>query len=104
MIDEKLITATREIDGGLQTLEFSPPAVITCDLRLNIPRFTSIPAIIKAKKQPIEFLTPESLDVKIAPDYNTLTVEDSSKRKAGIMVENVDQLIEKLKNEAKVIN
>ena len=58
----------------------------------------------KAKKQPIEFLTPESLDVKIAPDYNTLTVEDSSKRKAGIMVENVDQLIEKLKNEAKVIN
>ena len=104
IVGEKSFTATREIDGGLQTLEFSPPAVVTCDLRLNTPRFTAIPAIMKAKKKNIEVLTPDSLGVKIISDYNTVSVESSSKRKAGVMVENVDQLLDKLRNEAKVIN
>ncbi|OMJ68822.1 hypothetical protein SteCoe_33616 [Stentor coeruleus] len=102
-IDNGKIRAVREIDGGLQTLEFIPPAVLTCDLRLNTPRFTAIPAIMKAKKKPIEVLTPESFGINITPDYNTANVEAPAKRKSGIMVENVDQLISKLKNEAKVL-
>lgn len=97
------ITATREIDGGLQIVEFPPPAVLTCDLRLNTPRFTAIPAIMKAKKKPLETLTADKLGVDLTPGYRTLSVESPAKRKAGVMVESVDQLIDKLRNEAKVI-
>ncbi|CAG9325898.1 unnamed protein product [Blepharisma stoltei] len=99
----QIIRATREIDGGLQTIEFPPPAVLTCDLRLNTPRFTAIPAIMKAKKKPLETLTPDKLGVDLTPGYQTLSVEPPDKRKAGIKVESVDQLLDKLRNEAKVI-
>ena len=102
-ISNGIITATREVDGGLQVLELEAPAVITCDLRVNTPRFTSIPAIMKAKKKPIEELKPSDLGVDITPKYNTLSVHAPAKRKGGIMVNTVDELINKLKNEAKVI-
>jgi electron transfer flavoprotein beta subunit len=102
-ISNGVCTATREVDGGLQVIEFEPPAVVTCDLRVNSPRFTAIPAIMKAKKKPIEELTPEALGVDIRAKYNTLSVNSPPKRKGGIMVSSVDELIEKLKNEAKII-
>jgi electron transfer flavoprotein beta subunit len=98
------ITAIREIDGGLQTIEFSAPAVLTCDLRLNTPRLIAIPDIMRAKKKPLEVLKPSALNVNTAPAYNTVNVEAPAKRKSGIMIENVEQLLYKLKNEAKVIN
>lgn len=103
IFQDNMIQVIREIDGGLQTLEFPPPAVVTCDLRLNIPRFTAILAIVGAKKKTIETLTPKDLGVDITAEYKTVTVEAPGKRKAGVMVENVDQLLDKLKNEAKVL-
>ena len=103
VVNDNYLTAVREIDGGLQTLEFPYPAVLTCDLRLNTPRSISIPAIMKAKKKPIEVLAPSALGVSITSAYNTITTEPPAKRKAGVFVENVDQLIDKLKNEAKIL-
>ena len=94
---------TREVDGGLETLEVSLPAVITTDLRLNEPRYVTLPNIMKAKKKPLETLKPEGLGVEVAPRLATLKVEEPAKRKSGIKVADAKALVEKLKNEAKVI-
>ena len=94
---------TREIDGGLETLEVSLPAVVTTDLRLNEPRYVTLPNIMKAKKKPMETLKPEDLGVDVAPRLKTLKVEEPPKRGAGIKVPDVATLVDKLKNEAKVI-
>ena len=97
------VSVAREIDGGLQTVELSMPAVITTDLRLNEPRYVTLPNIMKAKKKPMETVTPEDLGVDVAPRLKTLKVAEPAKRGAGIMVPDVATLVEKLKNEAKVI-
>lgn len=102
LVDGKM-AVTREIDGGLETLELSLPAVITTDLRLNEPRFASLPNIMKAKRKPLEELSPVDLGVDIAPRTTTIKVEEPAQRKAGIKVDSVAELVEKLKNEAKVI-
>jgi len=93
----------REIDGGLETLALKMPAVITADLRLNTPRYASLPNIMKAKKKPIDVVTPEDLGVDVTPHLTTLKVADPPKREAGVIVESVAELVDKLKNEAKVI-
>ena len=97
------VQVTREIDGGLQTVELSLPAVITTDLRLNEPRYVTLPNIMKAKKKPLETVTPEQLGVDVAPRLKTLKVMEPAKRGAGIKVPDVATLVEKLKNEAKVL-
>ncbi|TAN56197.1 MAG: electron transfer flavoprotein subunit beta/FixA family protein [Rhodospirillales bacterium] len=94
---------TREIDGGLETLKVKLPAVVTTDLRLNEPRYASLPNIMKAKKKPIETVTPADLGVDTAPRLVTLKVTEPAKRQAGVKVADVAQLVDKLKNEAKVI-
>lgn len=94
---------TREIDGGLETLSMKLPALITADLRLNEPRYATLPNIMKAKKKPLETLTPEALGVDVTPRLTTLKVQEPRKRKGGEMVVDVVQLVQKLKNEAKVI-
>ncbi|NVJ60268.1 MAG: electron transfer flavoprotein subunit beta/FixA family protein [Gammaproteobacteria bacterium] len=97
------VKVTREIDGGLETLELKLPAIVTTDLRLNEPRFASLPNIMKAKKKPLDETTPADLGVDIAPRVATLKVEPPPVREAGIKVETVAELVDKLKNEAKVI-
>jgi len=97
------VSVTREVDGGLETISLNMPAIVTTDLRLNEPRFASLPNIMKAKRKPLEEMTPEDLGVDIAPRTNTLKVEPPAAREAGIKVESVEELVEKLKNEAKVI-
>jgi electron transfer flavoprotein beta subunit len=97
------LEVTREVDGGLETLSIAMPAVITTDLRLNEPRYASLPNIMKAKKKPIETLTPEALGVDAAPRLTTLKVVEPPKRLAGVKVKDVAELVDKLKNEAKVI-
>lgn len=94
---------TREIDGGLQTLDVKLPAIITTDLRLNEPRFASLPNIMKAKRKPLDELAIADLGVDVAPRTETLKVENPPARKEGIKVETVAELVDKLKNEAKVI-
>jgi electron transfer flavoprotein beta subunit len=94
---------TREIDGGLQTIELKLPAIVTTDLRLNEPRYASLPNIMKAKKKPLDTVTPADLGVDVTPRVQTLKVEPPAERKAGIKVADVAQLVDKLKNEAKVI-
>jgi electron transfer flavoprotein beta subunit len=94
---------TREIDGGLETVELSLPAVITTDLRLNTPRYASLPNIMKAKKKPIEVLTPEELGVDVAPRLQTLKVEEPPPRAAGVKLDSVAELVDRLRNEAKVL-
>jgi electron transfer flavoprotein beta subunit len=96
-------TVTREVDGGLETIALNLPAVITTDLRLNEPRYVTLPNIMKAKKKTIDIVKPEDLGVDIAPRLKTLKVEDPPKRSAGVMVADVAALVDKLKNEAKVI-
>ena len=96
-------TITREIDGGLETLAMKLPAVITTDLRLNEPRFITLPNIMKAKKKQLDTVKPEDLGVDVAPRLKTLKVTEPAKRGAGIKVADVAALVEKLKNEAKVI-
>jgi electron transfer flavoprotein beta subunit len=96
-------TVTREVDGGLETIALSLPAVITTDLRLNEPRYVTLPNIMKAKKKIIDIVKPEELGIDIAPRLKTLKVEEPSKRSAGVMVADVAALVDKLKNEAKVI-
>ena len=96
-------TVTREVDGGLETIALSLPAVITTDLRLNEPRYVTLPNIMKAKKKTIDIVKPEDLGVDIAPRLKTIKVEEPPKRSAGVMVADVAALVEKLKNEAKVI-
>lgn len=97
------VEVTREIDGGLETLSSSLPAVITTDLRLNEPRYASLPNIMKAKRKPLEELTTDELGIEIKVTVTTLKVESPPEREEGVKVENVDALIEKLKNEAKII-
>jgi electron transfer flavoprotein beta subunit len=94
---------TREIDGGLETVELKLPAVVTTDLRLNEPRYASLPNIMKAKKKPIEQVTPEALQVDVAPRLKTLKVEEPPKRQGGKKVASAQELVDKLKNEARVI-
>jgi electron transfer flavoprotein beta subunit len=94
---------TREVDGGLETVALKLPAVVTTDLRLNTPRYASLPNIMKAKKKPLEVCKPADLGVDTAPRLKTLKVEEPPKRQAGIKVKTVQELIDKLKNEAKVI-
>ena len=96
-------TVTREVDGGLQTLELTLPAVITSDLRLNEPRYASLPNIMKAKKKPLDTLTPSELGVDVTPRVKTLKVAPPPERKSGIKVASVEELVDKLRNEAKVI-
>ncbi|USO07499.1 MAG: electron transfer flavoprotein subunit beta/FixA family protein [Rhodospirillales bacterium] len=97
------VSVTREIDGGLETLALKLPCIVTTDLRLNTPRYAALPAIMQAKKKPMETLEPAALGVDIAPRLKTLSVAEPPKRKGGVKVPDVDTLIEKLKNEAKVI-
>jgi electron transfer flavoprotein beta subunit len=94
---------TREVDGGLETISVKLPAVVTTDLRLNEPRYVTLPNIMKAKKKPLEMLTPETLGVDVAPRLKTLKVQEPPKRSAGKLVKSVTELVEKLRNEAKVI-
>ena len=94
---------TREVDGGLETLELTMPAVVTTDLRLNEPRYATLPNIMKAKKKPLDTFKPADLGVDVAPRLTTLKVVEPAKRQAGIKVADVAQLLDKLKNEAKVI-
>jgi electron transfer flavoprotein beta subunit len=97
------LTITREIDGGLQRLKLSAPAVLTVDLRLNEPRYAKLPDMMKAKKKPVETLSPDDLGADIAPRYRVDKVTAPPEREAGVFVESVDELVDKLKNEAKVI-
>src|SRR4249919_3092634 len=94
---------TREVDGGLETISVKLPAVVTTDLRLNEPRYVTLPNIMKAKKKPLETLKPEALGVDVAPRIKTLKVSEPPKRGAGVKVPDVATLVSKLKNEAKVI-
>ncbi|TCK42888.1 electron transfer flavoprotein beta subunit [Paraburkholderia sp. BL8N3] len=96
-------TVSREVDGGAETLSLKLPAVITTDLRLNEPRYVTLPNIMKAKKKPLETLKPADLGVDVAPRLKTLKVVEPPKRSAGVMVPDVKTLVEKLKNEAKVL-
>jgi electron transfer flavoprotein beta subunit len=96
-------TVTREVDGGLETIALTLPAVITTDLRLNEPRYVTLPNIMKAKKKTIDIVKPEDLGVDITPRLKTLKVEEPPKRSAGVIVADVAALVDKLKNEAKVI-
>jgi electron transfer flavoprotein beta subunit len=93
----------REIDGGLETVAVKLPAVVTTDLRLNEPRYVTLPNIMKAKKKTLEVVKPEDLGVDLAPRLKTLKVQEPSKRKAGVQVKTVEDLVDKLKNEAKAI-
>ena len=102
MVDGSL-HVTREVDGGLETLKLSLPAVITTDLRLNEPRYVTLPNIMKAKKKQIDIFKPEDLGVDVTPRIKTLKVSEPPKRSAGIKVADVAALVDKLKNEAKVI-
>ena len=97
------LEVTREVDGGLETISVNLPAVVTTDLRLNEPRYVTLPNIMKAKKKPFETLTPDALGVDVAPRLKTLKVQEPPKRSAGQMVKSVAELVQKLKNEAKVI-
>ena len=102
-IEDSSIQVTREIDGGLQTLELTIPAIITTDLRLNEPRYASLPNIMKAKKKELNVISVNDLGIDINPRTELLSVELPPSREAGILVENIDELVDKLKNEAKVI-
>jgi electron transfer flavoprotein beta subunit len=97
------LMVTREVDGGLETVNLKLPAVVTTDLRLNEPRYASLPNIMKAKKKPIEQLTPEALGVDVTPRLVTLKVEEPAKRQGGRKVASVTELVDKLRNEARVI-
>ena len=102
-VKDKSLEVTREIDEGLETVEINTPAIVTCDLRLNEPRYASLPNIMKAKKKPIEEINVSDLGIDITARVEQLKVEEPPKRKAGIKVANVAELVQKLKNEAKVI-
>ncbi|PLX36536.1 MAG: electron transfer flavoprotein subunit beta [Hyphomicrobiales bacterium] len=102
-IDGDAAEVTREIDGGLQTIKISMPAVVTTDLRLNEPRYASLPNIMKAKKKPIDMKTPDDYGVDIAPRLSVVTTVEPPKREAGVKVGSVAELVDKLKNEAGVL-
>jgi electron transfer flavoprotein beta subunit len=103
VIEEGKAVVTREVDGGLETISLMLPAVVTTDLRLNEPRYVTLPNIMKAKKKPLDIVKPEELGVDVSPRLKTLKVSDPPKRSAGAMVPDVATLVAKLKNEAKVI-
>ncbi|MFP6791929.1 MAG: electron transfer flavoprotein subunit beta/FixA family protein [Pseudomonadales bacterium] len=103
VIGDGTATVTREIDGGLETITVKLPAIVTTDLRLNEPRYASLPNIMKAKKKQIDIYTPAELGVEVASRIKTLKVTPPAERKAGIIVESVEELVDKLRNEAKVI-
>jgi len=96
-------SVTREVDGGLETISVTLPAIITADLRLNEPRYVTLPNIMKAKKKPLEIITPEDLGIDVSPRLKIIKVSEPPKRSAGIMVPDVSTLVDKLRNEAKVI-
>jgi len=102
-IKDKKLEVVREVDEGLETIEINMPAVVTCDLRLNEPRYASLPNIMKAKKKPMEQISASDLGVDTTPRVQQIKVEEPPKRKAGIKVASVSELVQKLKNEAKVI-
>ena len=102
-ISGKIAKVSREVDGGIENIEISLPAVISTDLRLNEPRYASLPNIMKAKKKPINEIKIEDLDVEIKKHLSIIKVEEPAKRQSGIMLKTVDELVDKLKNEAKVI-
>ncbi len=102
-VEDGTLKATREVDGGLETLALKMPCIVTVDLRLNQPRYASLPNIMKAKKKPIDRLTPEDLGVDVTPRLTVVRVVEPASRKAGIKVASVAELVDKLKNEAKVI-
>ena len=102
-VEGERLVCTREIDGGLETLHLRMPAVVTTDLRLNEPRFASLPNIMRAKKKPMDTFTPEDLGVDITPRVKVLEVREPPRREAGVIVENTAALLDKLRNEAKVI-
>jgi electron transfer flavoprotein beta subunit len=104
IIGDGSVSVTREIDGGLQTLKLSVPAIVTTDLRLNEPRYASLPNIMKAKKKELKVISLNDLGVDSSPRTEILKVELPEARAAGVMVETVDELVDKLKNEAKVIS
>jgi electron transfer flavoprotein beta subunit len=102
-LGEGSVTVTREIDGGLETVELKLPAIVTTDLRLNEPRYATLPNIMKAKKKPLDTVTPEQLGVDVAPRLITLGTAEPTKRSGGVKVADVATLVARLKNEAKVI-
>ena len=104
VLEEGSAKVTREVDGGLQTLSLTLPAIVTSDLRLNEPRYASLPNIMKAKKKPLDTTTPDELGVDVTPRVKLLGVELPAQREAGIIVDDVAQLVDKLKNQAKVIS
>ncbi|MGY8873052.1 MAG: electron transfer flavoprotein subunit beta/FixA family protein [Pseudomonadales bacterium] len=104
VVDGDKVSVKREIDGGLQTLELDLPAIVTTDLRLNEPRYASLPNIMKAKKKPLDVKTPADLGVAVGSNITLVSVEPPAERKAGIIVGSVAELVDKLKNEAKVIS
>ena len=101
--DWQAATVTREVDGGLETIRIKLPAVVTTDLRLNEPRYPSLPGIVKAKKKPLEEIPVASLGIDVSPKVKVLKLELPAKRKAGSKVASVTDLLDKLQNEAKVI-
>ncbi|AFP30999.1 electron transfer flavoprotein subunit beta/FixA family protein [Marinobacter sp. BSs20148] len=103
VIDDDKVNVTREVDGGMMTVSLTLPAVVTTDLRLNEPRYASLPNIMKAKKKPLESISPADLGVDVTPRLTTVNVEAPASRQAGIKVADVAELVNKLKNEAKVI-
>ena len=102
-MEKEKAQVTREVDGGLETISIKLPAIVTTDLRLNEPRYVTLPNIMKAKKKPLENLKPEALGVDVAPRLRTLKVVEPAKRKAGVKVPDAKALVDKLRNEAKVI-
>ena len=102
-VKENVLEVTREVDEGLETIEVKIPSIVTCDLRLNEPRYASLPNIMKAKKKPLEQIDASELGIDIKPRIEQIKVEEPPKRKAGIKVSSVEELVQKLKNEAKVI-
>ncbi|MDE0971902.1 MAG: electron transfer flavoprotein subunit beta/FixA family protein [Arenicellales bacterium] len=103
VVEESIVKVTREVDGGLEKLELLLPAVVTVDLRLNEPRYASLPNIMKAKKKPLDTLSPSDLDVDVTPRTEVVSVVEPPAREAGVRVGSAEELVEKLKNEAKVI-
>ncbi len=103
VIEDGKAVVTREVDGGLETVSLALPAIVTTDLRLNEPRYVTLPNIMKAKKKTLDVLTPDALGVDVAPRLKTIKVSEPAKRSAGVMVPDVAALVAKLKNEAKVI-
>ncbi len=103
MVSEGEVEVTREVDGGLETLALPLPALVTADLRLNEPRYVKLPNIMKAKKKPLDITTPEELGVDVKPRLEVLRVEEPPKRSGGVKVADVAELVDKLRNEARVI-